>query len=279
MIEKQDRTFTRTAADLERKHHFTKTFGELEGLATGARAAAEEAEQAAQDLERKMTPEQILAILTDGGKNQGLYRGEDGELYINATYIASGELLADLIKAGVIKSRDGESLVIDLDRGTADLTGTLQTTRGTNEDGGEEFTRVFPNGLRIHREGGTAGGESTMLISSSRMAASGQYGKLDGRVLETSPMAFLELSAYAGGSGAASAGDYRVSMRATGDHARVDLMQVEEGSIVRSRAWFSANGSRVMLSGLTAPVSPDDAVNKAYVDALEARIAALEAKA
>ena len=36
-------------------------------------------------------------------------------------------------------------------------------------------------------------------------------------------------------------------------------------------------GGRAFITGLTAPVNDTDAVNKAYVDALEKRVAALEA--
>lgn len=104
MIAKQDRTYTRTAAALEQKHNFDKTFGDIAGIATDARNAANEANEALGKIEQKMTPEEIFNLLTENGAQQGLYRGEDGTLYVNASYIVSG----------ILKSADG-NLYFDLD--------------------------------------------------------------------------------------------------------------------------------------------------------------------
>lgn len=52
-------------------------------------------------------------------------------------------------------------------------------------------------------------------------------------------------------------------------------LQDEVGS---TRLSMETTGERVLLTGLTAPVDASDAVNKAYVDALIARIQALEEK-
>jgi hypothetical protein len=59
-----------------------------------------------------LTAEQIFNILTDNGKEQGIYR-KNGKIYINASYILTGELLASLLKTGVIVSEDG-SVELDL---------------------------------------------------------------------------------------------------------------------------------------------------------------------
>lgn len=113
MSEKQDRQGVRTAAQLEQKWKFGESFAEVMGIATDARKAAEEAQAL---IEAGMTQEQIFNILTNNGQSQGLYRGEDGELYINASYIKSGSLIADLIKTGVLTSKDGLTK-FDLDTG------------------------------------------------------------------------------------------------------------------------------------------------------------------
>ena len=69
------------------------------------------------------TQEEIIKALTDGGLAEGIYL-KDGQLYLNATYIKSGTLNADLITAGVLKSKDGKTFKLDLDKGTFQMEGT-----------------------------------------------------------------------------------------------------------------------------------------------------------
>lgn len=105
-MSKQDRTAPRTAADLESKYNFGKTFAEMMGLAEDAGKAADEARtaaDAAQNVVNGLDQDKIFNLLTNNGANQGIFRDENGEIYINASYLASG----------VIRSADG-SLEIDL---------------------------------------------------------------------------------------------------------------------------------------------------------------------
>lgn len=111
-ISKQDRTAPRTASDIERKYNFGKTFAELIGAAQAAQDAAEKAQQELDSL----TAEEVFNILTDGGTTQGIYR-LNGKIYLNASYIRSGLLVADLIKAGVLQSNDGTTFYLDLNNG------------------------------------------------------------------------------------------------------------------------------------------------------------------
>jgi hypothetical protein len=92
---KQDRPRARTAADIEQKYNFGQTFAEVFNLITDAQKAAEEAKKAIDSLDH----EQIFNLLTDNGRIQGVYRGDDGNVYINATYIKSGKLAAEYIDA------------------------------------------------------------------------------------------------------------------------------------------------------------------------------------
>lgn len=98
MISKQDKVATRTAAGLEQKYNFGKTFAEVVGIATDAQSAASEAKEAANATAARLTHEEIFNLLTNNETLQGIYRGEDGELYINAEYIKSGLLYADLVR-------------------------------------------------------------------------------------------------------------------------------------------------------------------------------------
>lgn len=68
--------------------------------------------QIAQDQIDNQTQEDVFRKLTKNGRLKGLYM-QDGELYINASYILTGELLTSLLKTGKIVSKDG-TVVLDL---------------------------------------------------------------------------------------------------------------------------------------------------------------------
>lgn len=112
-MSKQDRQGARTAADIESRYNFRKSFSEVMGVAKDARKIAEQASV----LDEKLTSEEIFIRLTNNGQLQGLYRGDDGELYVNATYIKSGEINADVVK------------IKNLTVGAAQITGTLSGDR------------------------------------------------------------------------------------------------------------------------------------------------------
>lgn len=101
-MSKQDRTYARTAVDLERKYNFGKTFAEVLGIATDAQEAAKEVKETIENLDQ----DEIFKLLTNNGKSQGVYRDENGDIYINASYIVSG----------ILKSADGNTY-FDLDKG------------------------------------------------------------------------------------------------------------------------------------------------------------------
>ena len=96
-MSKQDRQGVRTATDLERKYGFGQSFAEIYDLANDARSAAEAAQGAVSDLDSTLTAEEIFNRLTGGGTEQGVYRGEDGKLYVNANFIGSGKVKAEYI--------------------------------------------------------------------------------------------------------------------------------------------------------------------------------------
>lgn len=100
MSSKQDRQGARTAADIERRYNFGKTFAEVYNLVADAQSGTEAAVKA---LDEKLDPEEIFNRLTDYGKVQGIYRGDDGDIYVNATYIKSGKLSAEYIDADNLK--------------------------------------------------------------------------------------------------------------------------------------------------------------------------------
>ena len=94
MISKQDRILTRTASDLERKYNFGKTFAEFIGIANETKKAAEDAQEAAKNLDA-LTQDELFNRLTNNGQSQGIYKGEDGNIYINASFIESGVITSE----------------------------------------------------------------------------------------------------------------------------------------------------------------------------------------
>lgn len=68
-----------------------------------------------------LSQEEIFNKLTNNGAAQGIFI-LDGQLYFNASYLKSGEIDADLIKTGLIKSRNGE-FALNLDTGQIKIMG------------------------------------------------------------------------------------------------------------------------------------------------------------
>lgn len=90
---KQDGVAPRTAADIEQKYNFGKSFAKVMGIAEDARDVAAEAKKAVGNLDSNLTAEEIFNRLTNNGVYQGLFKGEDGQVYINAEFISAIEKL------------------------------------------------------------------------------------------------------------------------------------------------------------------------------------------
>lgn len=97
---KMDRQGVRTPAELERKYNFEKRFD-------NAMEAAEEASKAVDNLDMALNQAEVFNRLTNGGKSQGVYMGDDGNLYINASYLVTG----------ILQSMDKKTFYLDLVNG------------------------------------------------------------------------------------------------------------------------------------------------------------------
>lgn len=89
-MSKQDRVYTRTAADLERKYNFDQKFKESTNAAARAEAAAQSAAQTSAQVNSIMTQQGIFNLLTNNGQAQAFIMGEDGEIYVNANFVVPG---------------------------------------------------------------------------------------------------------------------------------------------------------------------------------------------
>ena len=77
--------------------------------------AIDAASEKVQKLDESLSQKEVFNRLTNDGTAKGVYL-QDQDLFINASYIKTGELEASLIKSGKIASADN-SLVFDLDSG------------------------------------------------------------------------------------------------------------------------------------------------------------------
>lgn len=145
---KQDRTYTRTASALEQKYNFGKSFAEVYGLIDGVQ---KNAEQAVKDLDASLNPDEIFNRLTNYGKVQGIYRSDDGDVYVNASYIKSGKLAAEYI--------DADNLEVK----AANITGTL-TANQINMTGAITWSDLAGGVQNVINAAYNSGGFSKMEI-------------------------------------------------------------------------------------------------------------------
>lgn len=82
-VSKMDLHGVRTATDIERKYNFGKSFAEVTGIATDARNLAEQAVH----FEENLTQEEIFNRLTNNGEAHGIFKDDEGQIYINGAYI------------------------------------------------------------------------------------------------------------------------------------------------------------------------------------------------
>lgn len=115
-MSKQDRQAPRTLSDFERRHNFGESFAEVMGVATNARTMADQALSSASHPSENLTQDEVFNLLTNNGANEGIYRDDNGEIYINASYLKTGKIVSadgysyfDL-ETGTIRSNSGDGM-------------------------------------------------------------------------------------------------------------------------------------------------------------------------
>jgi hypothetical protein len=99
-MSKQDRQGVRRPADVERKWNFKRRFD-------NAMEATAEVSEEVKQLDRAMDQTEIFNRLTNYGKAQGLFMDEEGNVFINASFLTTG----------ILKSLDGTTFYLDLVKG------------------------------------------------------------------------------------------------------------------------------------------------------------------
>lgn len=181
---------------------------------------------------------------------------------INSAHILEllvGDIIADRIKAGIIKSKDGSSVVIDLDNGTADIVGNVTTRSVDDGAGGVDVASLTPDGLLV----GTDAFVNSRLTK-NRLQLLSDYGRAIFQSARSSNSGSQisvgdganrsNVMVYANPGGSDNPGGYIAFTANKGTSTRYLTIRCDlDGSYIR---------------GLTAPTQADDATNKEYVDGL-----------
>lgn len=124
-----------------------------------------QSKQYAIDALNGLSQEEVFNKLTNNGEAQGIYI-QDGQLFINASYLQSGTLVADLIKAGILQSTNG-SFRLNLETGEVIIRGytssqDFENLENTVSQQGSEVDSVKQNLITIQ----TASGNLALIVQS-----------------------------------------------------------------------------------------------------------------
>ena len=181
----------------------------------------------------------------------------DGTTVINGSNITTGQILADLIKAGVIKSKDGEKIVIDLDNGNIHAVGTFET-----EWESSVHSAVNPIGLHIQKGEGTGALHSKFQSHEAYVQAHNtDFAKAE---------AYMRPYGDPYDSGKSLMGLKHGDVASVENQVGQTLLGTAYAQTMYSRGSktleVGVNDARTFISGLDAPQYNTDAVNKKYVD-------------
>ena len=146
-----------TSAEPASEYGFEDT--PLNEIKSQIKAVSESIDAADKDALEKVTQEELFNKLTNNGTAQGLFF-LNGQIYINAAYLAAGTLKADLIKSGILQSVDG-SFYLNLDTGelTVASMATKSDLQSLKQEGVEKIVTpvmkytMSDDGLRIQKPG------------------------------------------------------------------------------------------------------------------------------
>lgn len=131
----------------------------LNEIKSQIKAVSDSIDAADRDSFEQVTQEQLFNKLTNNGTVQGLFF-QNGQIYINAAYLASGTIRADLIQSGILASKDG-SFSLNLDTGELTITGMATQTdlQNLKQEGVEKIVTpvmkysMSDDGLHIQKPG------------------------------------------------------------------------------------------------------------------------------
>ena len=188
----------------------------------------------------------------------------DGTTVINGSNITTGQILADLIKAGTIKSKDGESVVLDLDNGTLNAVGTLRTLLGQNTYGYQNMSEMTHEGFTIGTisESGTIVKDAYLRENALRVTNNRNGSATINVSHNDSETAKFSIEKWS------KMGTSSIRLETLSDYDSLQNMaviQMQSAAGQGSLAIMVSPGESA-IHGLTPPTGDSDAVNKAYVD-------------
>lgn len=206
---------------------------------------------------------EAIGISTDGGKTYPYGFTVTGEMI--TSILQTEGINADWINAGIIKSKDGTSVVIDLDNGTANLTGNI-TTESVTEDGIRTYSQIRTDAIGTYKFN-----EDGELVARSAM--------LNGLLwLSNTSAGYVDFINSTLRSSAVVDG---LDIREVIADASSSVYKTYEAPGQAEKLKILASPTENYISGLTTPTGDSHAANKAYVDtavaALQAQIGAVGA--
>lgn len=158
-MSKQDGFAPRTPADLQRQYRFGRTFTNLDKEVDEAQKSADRANKSLSDLDQK----RVFNLLTNDGAMQGLFMGEDENMYFNASYIKGGTVKAEYLDGDNLKVKaaniDGEVTAKQINAeglkvDGANVTGTINGAKFVS-NGTEEWQKTTIEGGKVSFQSGS----------------------------------------------------------------------------------------------------------------------------
>lgn len=177
-----------------------------------------------------------------------------GDAAERAALVEAGSTLAELITSGVIKSQDGESLVLDLDNGTVDAAGRVRV-KGTTSDGHTYTVELTPGDIKIETD--FSGEIYKVDIHSRSMSLENDTALIDLGIPEDAGCPQFQMVNKAKGV---------VSVTADATEDQAHFRVAYENGPYENEVRMYANRYGAQIGGLTEPVMSYDAVPKEYVD-------------
>lgn len=144
-----------TSAEPASEYGFEDT--PLNEIKSQIKAVTDSIDAADRDAFEKITQEQLFNKLTNNGEVQGVYF-QEGQIFINASYMRSGTLMADLIKAGTLQSSNG-SFRLNLDTGELSVSNyatsrEMEIVEGSLAQQGDELSSVKSDVITLKADSG-----------------------------------------------------------------------------------------------------------------------------
>lgn len=240
-MKKQDRIFPRTPEAAVRESR-----AEMLKLSDSITLKVENGETTAQ-IKLKVGDKEIPATIDMKGLVTFTNLKTPGATEIDGGNITTGTILADLIKAGVLKSKDGKSLVIDLDNGRAEITGILNVT-GEAENGW--YVGSVQPGI-------------------VQLAHTDSQGNITRQSFFDEGHLYIGTTATEGFNAASDVTTVRTCLY-KGVNSIVTELSDTEAKVVLTKdgtsILLSIKDGKARISGLTDPEDGSDAVNKTYLE-------------